>query len=292
MSNNFNLKKNKYGFYQINPTPSSEEITKFYADEFYTGEYKNFNDSSLEVQLNDKEFFFGKWQDMYDTFIEINPNLKEKCEILDIGCGWAQALLFFKNKGFDCYGFDPAPEAVEYGKKKGLNLKHAGLDGMDVFDGKQFDVVCLLNVLEHVADPEKTILQIRKILKNDGILLIDVPNEFNDFQVAGRDLHSLNDWWVAPPNHLNYFSKTSLETFLEELKFNVKICESSFPLEMFLLFGDNYVKDGKLGSACHKKRVAFEENLRKLGKKNTLKNFYRSLADLNLGRQISVYCTK
>ena len=63
----------------------------------------------------------------------------------------------------------------------------------------------------------------------------------------------------------------------------------SFPLEMFLLFGDNYVKDGKLGSACHKKRVAFEENLRKLGKKNTLKNFYRSLADLNLGRQISLY---
>ena len=95
MGNNFNLNKNKYGFYQINPTPSSEEITKFYADEFYTGEYKNFNDSSLEVQLNDKEFFFGKWQDMYDTFIEINPNLKKKCSILDIGCGWAQALLFF-----------------------------------------------------------------------------------------------------------------------------------------------------------------------------------------------------
>ena len=31
-------------------------------------------------------------------------------------------LLFFKNKGFDCYGFDPAPEAVEYGKK-GIKFK-------------------------------------------------------------------------------------------------------------------------------------------------------------------------
>ena len=181
---------------------------------------------------------------------------------------------------------------MEYGKKRGLNLKHAGLDGMDVFSGKQFDVVCLLNVLEHVADPEKTINQIRKILKKDGILLIDVPNEFNDFQVVGRDLHSLDDWWIAPPNHLNYFNKASLETFLKELKFDVRICESSFPLEIFLLFGDNYVKNEKLGSACHKKRVAFEENLRKFGKKNTLKSFYRSLANLNLGRQISVYCTK
>ena len=61
----------------------------------------------------------------------------------------------------------------------------------------------------------------KKFLKDDGILLIDVPNEFNDFQIAGRDLHNLNDWWVAPPNHLNYFSKSSLENFLKELKFNV-----------------------------------------------------------------------
>ena len=45
----------------------------------------------------------------------------------------------------------------------------------------------------------------QKNSKNDGILLIDVPNEFNDFQVAGRDLHSLNDWWVAPPKPSQLF---------------------------------------------------------------------------------------
>ena len=117
-----------------------------------------------------------------------------------------------------------------------------------------------------------------------------MPNEFNDFQTAGRDVHGLNDWWVAPPNHLNYFSKDSLVYFLESIVFSVEICESSFPLEMFLLFGENYVKDGKLGSQCHKKRVKFEENLRKNGKTGTLKNFYRALASLNLGRQISVFC--
>ena len=46
-------------------TPSNKVITQFYADEFYTGDYKNFNDSSLEVQLNDKEFWHGKWQDIH-----------------------------------------------------------------------------------------------------------------------------------------------------------------------------------------------------------------------------------
>ena len=290
MEKNYKLKKNEFGFYQVTPTPSAEEITKFYADEFYTDEYKNFNDASLEVQIKDKAFFEGRWSDIYDNFLEINKDFKKGDSILDIGCGWAQALLFFKEKGFDCYGFDPAIEAVEYGCKKGLNIKHAGLDGMDVFENKKFEMVTMFNVLEHLANPSQTINQIKEILQPNGILAIDVPNEFNDFQTAGRDVHGLDDWWVAPPNHLNYFSKDSLVNFLESHGFSVEISESSFPLEMFLLFGENYVKDGNLGGQCHKKRVLFEENLRKHGKASTLKNFYRVLADLNLGRQVSVFC--
>ena len=290
MKKNYKLKKNEFGFYQVTPTPSAEEITKFYAEEFYTDEYKNFNDASLEVQIKDKAFFEGRWSDIYDNFLEINKDLKKGNSILDIGCGWAQALLFFKEKGFDCYGFDPAIEAVEYGCKKGLNIKHAGLDGMDVFENKKFEMVTMFNVLEHLANPSQTINQIKEILQPNGILAIDVPNEFNDFQTVGRDVHGLDDWWVAPPNHLNYFSKDSLVKFLVSHGFSVEISESSFPLEMFLLFGENYVKDGNLGGQCHKKRVLFEENLRKHGKASTLKNFYRVLADLNLGRQVSVFC--
>lgn len=290
MKKNYNLKKNEFGFYQVTPTPSAEEITKFYADEFYTDEYKNFNDATLEVQIKDKAFFDGRWRDIYDNFLEINKDLKKGDSIIDIGCGWAQALLFFKEKGFDCYGFDPSIEAVEYGCKKGLNIKHAGLDGMDVFENKKFEMVTMFNVLEHLSNPSQTLNQIKEILQPNGILAIDVPNEFNDFQTAGRDVHGLDDWWVTQPTHLNYFSKDSLVKFLVSHGFSVEISESSFPLEMFLLFGENYIKDGNIGSQCHKKRVLFEENLRKHGKASTLKNFYRVLADLNLGRQISVFC--
>lgn len=290
MKSNYKLIKNKFGFYQITPTPTADEITKFYADEFYTGEYKNFNDSSLEVQINDKEFFESKWEDIYNNFIEIDENIKNGGSILDIGCGWGLALLYFKKKGLDCFGFDPAKEAVDYGCKKGLTIKHAGLDGMDVFNDKKFNIVTMFNVLEHLADPVNSINQIKNIMMPNGILMIDVPNEFNDFQTSGRDVHNLTDWWVAPPNHLNYFSKDSLVELLKSLGFSVEICEASFPLEMFLLFGDNYVNDRNLGSLCHKKRVNFEQNLRKHGKVKKLKNFYRALADLNLGRQITVFC--
>ena len=47
--------------------------------------------------------------------------------MLDVGCGWGLALQYFSSKGIQLW-FDPAKEAVEYGRNKGLNLKHAGLN--------------------------------------------------------------------------------------------------------------------------------------------------------------------
>lgn len=281
-----------YGFLQVTPTPTAEEITQFYANEFYSSEYKKFNNSSLEVQVDDKEFIEGQYGDIAFNITDILKRPLSELSILDIGCGWGQALLYFANQGMDCYGFDPAPEAIEYGLSKGLKVKHAGIDRMDVFGELKFDIVLLKNVLEHMANPVSVLNEIReKVLKPDGLIIIDVPNEFNAFQTAGRDLHKLDEWWVAPPGHLNYFSKDTLVNLLEGTGYLTKLSEASFPLEMFLLFGDCYVGNGQVGKLCHQRRVNFEVNLRRLGYEDKLHQFYQSLADINLGRQITAYAT-
>ena len=280
----------EYGFLQVSPTPSTDEITQFYANEFYSGEYKNFNNSSLEVQVADKDFFDGQCEDILYNISKVLKKPSESLSILDVGCGWAQALLYFKSKGMNCYGFDPAPEAIEYGLRKGLNVQCAGIDRMDVFDNIKFDVVMLKNVLEHIPNPFEVLKEIReKVLKTGGLLIIDVPNEFNVFQTAGRDVHGLGNWWVAPPGHLNYFSNDTLVKLVNGAGYEVSLSEASFPLEMFLLFNDCYVGNGVIGKEIHKKRVNFEMNLRKLGLADKLHEFYQALAKINLGRQIAVY---
>ena len=280
----------EYGFLQITPTPTDEEITQFYANEFYSGDYKNFNNSLLEVQVSDRDFFEGQCEDILFNVASILEKPVEGLRILDVGCGWAQALLHFKTKGMVCYGFDPAPEAIEYGLSKGLNVKHAGIESMDVFEGVQFDVVMLKNVLEHMPRPFEALKEIReKVLVKGGLLIIDVPNEFNVFQTAGRDVHGLDDWWVAPPGHLNYFSNETLCRLVSGAGYEVSLSEASFPLEMFLLFNDCYVGDSAVGKQIHQKRVNFEMNLRKLGHEEKLHEFYRALAEINLGRQVAVY---
>lgn len=293
MKKNNTLQKHpKFGFLQYIPTPTPEEITAFYTEEFYSGDFKNFNDSSLEVQMEDRKFYEGSWSDMALHIKEILRKPLSELSLLDVGCGWSQALLFFNDKGMNCHGFDPAPEAIEYGLAKGLNVKLAGMEHMNVFENKKFDVVMLNNVLEHLSNPEEVLDEIhKKILKREGLIIIDVPNEFNVFQTAGRDVHGLDDWWVSPPAHLNYFSKDTLVNLLEGTGYKVQLTESSFPLEMFLLFGDCYVGNGKLGRQCHNKRVAFETNLREQGHVEKLHKFYQSLAELNLGRQITAYAT-
>ena len=48
--------------------------------------------------------------------------------------------------------------------------------------GKTFDVITLNNLLEHVIDPNNTIDLALKLLTNDGVLIIEVPNDFSNYQ--------------------------------------------------------------------------------------------------------------
>jgi len=291
MKNKYLIKKNKkFGFYQISPTPSKEDVDKYYEEEFYSTK-KYFNNSSLKVQLEDKEFFDSRWKNMYSKFNSFSKK-KKNISMLDVGCGWAQSLIYFKNKGYKCYGFDPSKEAVEYALKKNIAAKQSFLEGMNVFGNKKFDIVTLVNVLEHLRDPVKALVQIKNILKPGGIIFIDVPNDFNDFQIVGAKVHKMKNWWIAPPRHLNYFSNKTLSKLLKSLGYKILLSEASFPIEMFLLFNDNYVLNRNLGKKCHKKRIFFEKNLIKFGKENVLNKFYQALAKLNLGRQVSIYAKK
>lgn len=283
----------EFGFFQVRPTPSQEEITRFYAEEFYSTKYKAFNNSALEVQEADREFHDAHREDIARRIESLLGRPLAGVSILDIGCGWGQTMRYLASRGAICSGFDPAPEAVAYVQSCGLEGVQAGMERMDVFTGRRFDVVMLMNVLEHLSDPVTVVQEIqRNVLKDGGLLIVEVPNEFNAFQVAGQELHRLSQWWVAPPAHLNYFSASTLKRLLDASGFTVSHLESSFPLEMFLLMGDKYVGDRELGRHCHERRMAFELNLRRLGRTDVLETFYQALASVDLGRQVIAYASK
>lgn len=130
-------------------------------------------------------------------------------KILDIGCGTGENLHFFSKFG-QVWGVDVSQQAVNYCKKRGLtHVKIAASDQLP-FSQKSFDVVTLLDVLEHVEE-KPTLHQIAKILKPKGILIITVP--------AYPWLWSS---WDKVLHHKRRYTKASLTTALQQNGFQVR----------------------------------------------------------------------
>lgn len=275
-----------YGYLRFEKIPTTEEIANFYKEEFYSIKYKKFNDSAKENQ--DKQFNSGRFSDYFNVCENILGSLKGK-KILDIGCGYGELLLYAKEIGMEVTGLEVSDSPADYLKEKGIPviLSDVTNDFSKTELTEKYDIVTLVNVLEHIADPYHYLLSIREhLLAPSGILLIEVPNEFNEFQLAANRKYELNNWWISYPAHINYFSYDSLANLLQAANYEVRDCYSSFPLELFLLMGDVYINKPELGALCHNKRVLFEKNLRDLGKQDLLLNFYRKMAQFGLGRQM------
>jgi SAM-dependent methyltransferase len=209
--------------------------------------------------------------------------------VLDVGCGTGELLAYLHDQNFTTFGLEPSPEAVEAAQKRGLKVTCSTLNEF-VADQIQkqaegFDAITTLNVLEHVPNPVEFIQQTKRILSPGGILCIRVPNDFTEIQASAQAAIGRDPWWVAIPDHVNYFNFENLPPFLERLGFEVAYVQGDFPMELFLLMGDNYVATPQLGGQCHQKRVAFEMAL----PGELRRRLYQKLAEAGIGRDCLVF---
>ena len=77
---------------------------------------------------------------------------------------------------------------------------------------KQFDVITMWHVLEHVPNLKEYISQIRKLLKPNGVLVVAVPN------YKSYDASYYKEFWAAydVPRHLWHFSQTSISKLFKK----------------------------------------------------------------------------
>lgn len=297
MSNGILYQDNKYqvkfdekrGYYHLFPIPTIEELDEYYEKTFYGNNYnRQINDSSQVVQENEKEFFTMQYEDILEI-IEREGGGKK---IIDIGCGYGNFLKFCRTKGFEVLGVDPAQEAIDYIKGMGIKAFKADIENFKDYIKEKYHAAVLLNVLEHLREPREILKVIREyILEDNGLLIMRVPNEFNKLQLIANQEYNLKQWWVSAPQHINYFTISQLENLVANCGYEVILKESTFPLEMFILFGDQYIGNPTLGKAIHQKRVLFEKTLKKYD--NEFKRaFFKMLAEKGLGREVTLYARK
>jgi 2-polyprenyl-3-methyl-5-hydroxy-6-metoxy-1,4-benzoquinol methylase len=128
--------------------------------------------------------------------------------ILDIGCGGGWKLNLYKEFGWKTYGFDISSEAIGIAKSKGHDVVVAEIENVSYPD-KYFDAIQISHVIEHLPNPVFTIKKAFSLLKEEGLLLLETPNNSSLLSKVFKP----DFWQIDSPRHFQIFNIKSL-TFL------------------------------------------------------------------------------
>jgi SAM-dependent methyltransferase len=195
-------------------------------------------------------------------------------------------------RGWQTLGFEPSRQAAEYSRSLGLEVVEDFLTPETARQLGTFDAIHASEVFEHLPNPKEMAGHLRDLLAPGGVLCLCVPNDYSPIQATLRNACGYSPWWVAPPHHVNYFDGDSLEKLLTAAGLDVVLREATFPIDLFLLMGENYVGDDELGRRCHARRKTLELNLVAGGRNDLKRRLYRALAEFGIGREVIMYAVK
>ena len=284
----YKIIKHKLGYYEIENKPSKEELENYYAKKYFQS---NNEKGQYQLSYNDEEIEYinNYAKRIYEV---IKDKITNKT-FLDIGCGEGYTLKNFKDYGFNITGIDFSSFGISNHNSSLINNFISGdiyvtIDDL-ILNNKKYDLINLQNVLEHVINPIEIINIISKLLTKDGILVIRVPNDFSKLQNHLMEKKYINEqFWVAPPDHLSYFTLDSLKKLSDFCGYEVIYYMSDYPIDFDLLEDHtNYIKH-KVGKNSYLKKIRVE-NFMCNNSINKTNNYYKELCELGCGREIIIF---
>lgn len=285
------VKVHPLGFFQLDPIPDTTELNDFYQSRYYdllrqggrAPEIRKLLDTNGERPEELAWLQATLYEDILDA---ISPHVAGR-EVLDVGCGAGDLVHWLCGQGLRASGVDPSIDAVAAATGRGVTAHCATLEQWAEQPGNagRYGAITLVNVLEHVPDPVAVLATLRSMLAPGGVLCFRVPNDFTAIQAAAEASGVQNThWWVAEPDHINYFRADSARAACVSVGLDVADITVDFPMEFFLLMGINYIDKPARGKEAHAMRRRFEMGLPKAMRQS----LYHALAEQGMGRNILV----
>jgi SAM-dependent methyltransferase len=179
-------------------TPSGESLHSLYTD-YYD-----------EVNLTIPEFVTQRLDEIVGGFAVY----RQSGRLLDVGFGAATLLEAARRAGWAATGTELAEGAVARARNHGFDVFLGTLQEASYPDAS-FDVVTIVEVLEHLLDPASLLREVRRVLRSGGLLWVTTPHG------GGLSARLLGPDWsvVAPPEHIQLFSTEGLRRLLHRTGF-------------------------------------------------------------------------
>lgn len=202
----------KCGFTRPSPLPYEDESKLNIYDKpenikFFDKKLNKIDDGSKEYKYYFKHF---------KPYIELIKKYKIRGKAIDVGCGPGHLLELMSKEGLKAEGSDISPVLIKVLNKK-FKVYCAELDSKEI-KKKEYDLVTLNQVIEHVEDPELFVNQINRVLKIGGHLILATPYLWG---IVPQVLRS--KWYgLGYGQHLNFFSSKSMKMIMERNGFKIK----------------------------------------------------------------------
>ncbi len=222
------------GMIFTNPRPEPENLGAYYKSEDYVSHSNTKRGLIFRIYHLVRKYNFSQK-------FKLISHLSRGNKILDVGCATGGFLSYFKKRGWDGTGIEPDAQARKMAVEK---------EGLSVFDEKElttllpqsFDVITLWHVLEHVPYPVERLRVLNSLLKDDGLLVVAIPNP------ASYDATHYGKFWAGydVPRHLLHFEQKVATSFFTNVNFElVGIRPMKFDAYYISLMSEKY-KTGKM----------------------------------------------
>lgn len=171
--------------------PSTEDLLAFYS------RYLMVEDISPVTLL--------RYEEVLDSF----EPFRKSGRILETGCGAGIFMQRAAMRGWEVHGTEIGTNALAAAQARGVHMVEGPLDP-DNYPADHFDIVCSIEVIEHLRTPRAELKNVFKVLRPGGLFYVTTPN----FDCLARRI-SPTDWNVASyPEHLCYFTPRTLDRML------------------------------------------------------------------------------
>jgi 2-polyprenyl-3-methyl-5-hydroxy-6-metoxy-1,4-benzoquinol methylase len=200
----------------VDPRPSPVQLAQYYDSGYFNGAKDFFHgkDYCLERDKSIRTGAVTGYQEIVANFDVAGKT------VLDVGCASGALLCLLRGrKAKEVVGIDTAEYPVSFGVKQyGLDLRLVALERAGLPDA-YFDLITLIDVIEHVENLKAFLTELRRVLKPGGSIFIITPN-YQAYQLARAK-------WIClykDFEHLQYLTRKSLGVVCNEHNLHLVKC--------------------------------------------------------------------